>query len=89
MAYRLSKRKGTGILHGIDRTKNGRKKTMTNKSLIQEIAATIENNCIVRPSFNGINIKITGRNRNEIKDYLYDVFDIALNEIVPAFDNQN
>lgn len=32
----------------------------------------------VTPSFQGINIRISGRNRNMIKDYLYDTFHYAL-----------
>jgi hypothetical protein len=37
---------------------------------------------IVSPSFDGIDIKISGRNRNDIKDYLHDVFHAALTEEV-------
>jgi hypothetical protein len=33
-----------------------------------------DHKAIVRPSFGGINIKITGKNRNEIKEYLADLF---------------
>lgn len=33
-----------------------------------------EHEVIVTPAFDGINLKITGRNRNEIKDYLHDVY---------------
>ena len=32
----------------------------------------------VTPSFFGINLKISGRNRNDIKDYLYEVFENCL-----------
>ena len=36
---------------------------------------------IVTPSLAfGVNMKITGRNRNGIKEYLYDVFESCLNE---------
>ena len=35
---------------------------------------------IVTPSFKGINIRITGQNRNDIKDYLYETFDYALTQ---------
>ena len=35
----------------------------------------------VYPSFNGFNLRITGPNRNEIKDYMHDIFDSALNEL--------
>lgn len=44
-----------------------------------------EHKCIVMPSLAfGIDIKITGSNRNDIKDYLYDVFEQALNTLVTA-----
>ena len=29
---------------------------------------------VVTPSFNGMNIKVSGRNKNNIKDYIGDVF---------------
>ena len=29
---------------------------------------------VIRPSFGGIDIRITGRDRNQIKDYLYQMF---------------
>ncbi len=32
----------------------------------------------VTPSFNGMNIRVSGRDRNEIKDYIADAFQIAL-----------
>lgn len=39
--------------------------------------------CIVRPCLSfGIDIKITGRDRNQIKDYLYDVYSTWLNSEV-------
>jgi hypothetical protein len=34
----------------------------------------------IRPTFAGFDMKITGKNVNDIKDYLYDVFDVALRE---------
>lgn len=37
-----------------------------------------EHTVTVSPSFTGINVAISGRNRNDIKDYLADVFDHAL-----------
>ena len=37
-----------------------------------------EHTVVVRPAWQGIDIKITGRNRNDIKDYLGDVFHDAL-----------
>ena len=39
-----------------------------------------EHKVIVRPSFSGIDITITGRNRNEIKEYLHEVYYFWLNE---------
>ncbi len=39
---------------------------------------------IVTPSFSGINIRITGRNRNDIKEYLHEVFHFALVQEVPV-----
>jgi hypothetical protein len=33
-----------------------------------------------RPTFDGIDMKISGPNKNQIKDYLYDTFDYILNE---------
>lgn len=37
---------------------------------------------IVRPSFQGIELRITGPDKNGIKDYLYQTFDYSLNELV-------
>jgi hypothetical protein len=37
-----------------------------------------EHKIIVTPSFHGINIHITGRDRDDIKDYLADTWQIAL-----------
>jgi hypothetical protein len=40
-----------------------------------------EHTITVTPSFIGsMNIKISGRDRNQIKDYLHDVFSTALTE---------
>lgn len=40
-----------------------------------------EHAIIARPSFiGGFDLRVTGRDRNEIKDYLADVFDTALRE---------
>jgi hypothetical protein len=33
----------------------------------------------VSPSFHGVHMTVSGRNRNGIKDYIYESFDIALN----------
>ncbi len=42
-----------------------------------------EHTVTVRPSlFHDIDIKISGRDRNEIKDYIHECFDIALRESV-------
>lgn len=35
----------------------------------------------VRPSFFGLNITVSGRNRNDIKDYIAEGFDVALTEM--------
>jgi hypothetical protein len=37
-----------------------------------------EHKIIVTPSFSGLNIRITGRDRNQIKDHLYETFDYSL-----------
>jgi hypothetical protein len=34
----------------------------------------------VRPRFEGFNIRITGRNRADIKEYLHELFDVALRQ---------
>jgi hypothetical protein len=42
-----------------------------------------DHKCIVTPSLAfGIDIKITGSNRNDIKDYLYQTFEMALTQEV-------
>lgn len=41
-----------------------------------------EHRIIVTPSFNGITIRITGRDRNQIKDYLYETFQYALTRLI-------
>lgn len=43
-----------------------------------------EHKVIVTPSFSGLDIRITGRDRNEIKEYLHEVYYIALSASVPA-----
>jgi hypothetical protein len=35
---------------------------------------------IVKPSFDGLNIRVTGRNKNYIKEYLADLFYEALTQ---------
>ncbi len=42
----------------------------------------IDYKLICKPTFNGIDMKIIGKNKNGIKDYLYDVFDYCLNEVI-------
>ena len=37
-----------------------------------------QHTAIVTPSFNGLNIRITGRNRNDAKDHLHETVDYAL-----------
>ena len=41
-----------------------------------------EHKVIIRPTFDGIDICVTGRNRNDIKDYIADCFYTALTEEV-------
>lgn len=36
----------------------------------------------IRPAFRGIDITVSGRNRNDIKDYLLEVFDSSLTDAV-------
>jgi hypothetical protein len=36
--------------------------------------------CICKPTFDGPELKITGKNKNGIKEYLYDIFSNCLNE---------
>lgn len=40
---------------------------------------------IVTPAFDGIDLNIRGRDRNDIKEYLYEVYDSALTETAPAW----
>jgi hypothetical protein len=37
-----------------------------------------EHTVTVTPSFSGINIRVSGRNRNDIKDYIHETFSYAL-----------
>jgi hypothetical protein len=41
-----------------------------------------EHTIVVTPSFNGLNIRVSGRNRNDIKDYLWETFECALTQLV-------
>jgi hypothetical protein len=43
----------------------------------------------VTPIFGGFDIRVTGRNRNDIKDYIAETFDSALNQdIAHNWDNE-
>jgi hypothetical protein len=41
-----------------------------------------EHTAVVTPSFMGINLRITGRDRNETKDYLYQTYEYVLTQEV-------
>lgn len=41
-----------------------------------------EHDVIVTPTFNGVDVKITGPNKNDVKDYIGDIFDEALSKDV-------
>lgn len=41
-----------------------------------------EHTITIRPRFTGLGVKVSGRDRNEIKDYLYDTFYTAMSETV-------
>lgn len=41
-----------------------------------------EHTVTVRPSFGGIELTISGRNRNDIKDYLHETFEYALSQLI-------
>lgn len=43
-----------------------------------------EHTIIVTPSFRGINLRISGHNRNDIKEYLYETFEYALTREVES-----
>jgi hypothetical protein len=43
-----------------------------------------EHTIIVTPAFDGIEIHVTGRNRNDIKEYLAEVYQYALTQPAPA-----
>ena len=36
---------------------------------------------IITPAFQGVDVRIVGSNRNEIKDYLHDILDHALDQV--------
>jgi len=48
-----------------------------------------EHKISVRPAFDGIDISVSGRNRNDIKDYLGDVFLYCLRELYTIGDDGN
>jgi hypothetical protein len=43
-----------------------------------------DHRCIIKPDFGGFRMKITGRDKNSVKDYLYDLFSHWLNETTKA-----
>ena len=45
-------------------------------------AGWTEHTVTVRPAFDGFDIRISGRDRNEIKDYLHECFDMALRQVL-------
>lgn len=42
-----------------------------------------EHKLIVKPSFSGLSLHITGPDRNQIKEYLYELYDSALSQEAP------
>lgn len=46
-----------------------------------------EHRITIRPTFDGMDVSISGRNRNDIKEYLHEVYSLALSErIVETID---
>lgn len=43
-----------------------------------------EHKLVVKPAFEGFNLHITGPDRNQIKDYLYQIYGDALSSIAPS-----
>ena len=41
-----------------------------------------EHRITVRPTFDSLDINISGRNRNDIKEYLHEVYALALSELI-------
>lgn len=41
-----------------------------------------QHSVIVTPHFGGFDIRVTGRNRNDIKDYIGDAFESALSQMI-------
>lgn len=42
---------------------------------------------LIPDMINGFSMSISGKNRNSIKDYLYELFDYALRECIPEVNN--
>ena len=47
-----------------------------------------EHKVVIKPDWRGVSIKITGKDKNGIKEYMYEVFDQALNEICHEIDGE-
>lgn len=47
-----------------------------------------EHEIVLSPAFDGFNLKVTGRNRNDIKEYLGDLYHEALITPVPMYDKE-
>lgn len=83
---------GSGIDHG---TKLVWEKTRKGKIVLQADFHHMDENggydgwteheIIVAPDFDGFEIKVTGRNRNQIKEYLADTYHYALSAEVEPF----
>lgn len=43
---------------------------------------------IVKPAFHGVNIRITGKDRDQIKDYIHETFSLALEQICHVIDGE-
>lgn len=78
---------GSGIDAGtkIDREKSGKDKVIINFEYHHlngdgYYDGWTQHKLIVKPTFMGIEMNIQGRDRNDTKDYLYDLFDTVLNE---------
>ena len=77
---------GSGFDNGctINIEKSGSKKVIIDTSFhhLDEGYYTgwTEHKVIVTPCFNGFDLRITGKNENGIKDYMYDVFYSVLSE---------
>ena len=47
-----------------------------------------EHKVIIRPTFYGIDIKVTGKDRNDIKDYIGEMFSHVLNDDFDQYNEQ-